>query len=566
MAERVVGLDIGTHSVRVADVDPGPRPVLRGFWQADLPPNAVRNGEVADAAAAADTIRRLWREAGLRQRPARVGVASERVVVRTIELPDLSDAELAGALQFEAENYVPFPADETVLDFHVLERVRGPDGEPTARILLAAAHRETVGALLSAVKAAGVRAIGVDLVPLALIRGLRPAPAEAGGAEALVSVGGGVTTLVVHEAGVPRLVRIVGTGADAVTDAVARQLAVAPEAAEAAIREFRAGGDPAVGAALEAGLGMVTGPIHGSLDYYLSQADSALLTRVLLTGGGSLVPGLVDSLSASLALPVEHARPREAIDVAGVAVPEDQLPSLDPYLPVATGLALGGSRIGGVQIDLLPPEARREAAGRRATRRAALVAGGLFVILAGLSLVQAMGNDDRRDRLATQRRANAVVQAQVDDLAGPLQLEADLTAARRQATAALAGDIAWSRVLEDLAATVPEEVWLSGFSLQLTMADQPATAGEAPDPGAAPAPASETPIGTATFAATALDFPSVAAWLHRLPRLPYLLNLSVSSATKSEGGARPVVSFTSSATVGPAARSDRLARILGPGP
>jgi Tfp pilus assembly protein PilN len=167
--------------------------------------------------------------------------------------------------------------------------------------------------------------------------------------------------------------------------------------------------------------------------------------------------------------------------------------------------------------------------------------------MAGLSLVQTVGTSRQRGRLADQERANQALQAQIDKLSGALETEQDLALARQGVTAALAGDVSWPRVLEDLAGTLPEGVWLTSFNLQ------PAPGGTAGS------------IGTASFAATAFDFPGVAAWLDRLPRIPYYLDLFVSSATKSEGGPRPLVTFTSSAGVGPAAQSDRLQRILEPG-
>ena len=516
---RVVGLDVGTRAVRLAEVESGPPPVLRVFGQVDLPPGAVRAGEVADTDAVAEAIRRLWRETGLRQRTVRVGVASDRVMVRTIEVPAVPDDELASALRFQAQDYITIPIDEAVLDFHVLERTSGPDGEPVVRILLAAAHRETVGALLAAVKAAGITASAVDLVPLALIRGLRPTPGEPGSAEAIVSVGAGVTTVVVHEAGLPRMVRIVAAGADA---------------------------DPAVPPAPDTELSQITGPILSSLDYYLNQPDAAPLTTVLLTGGGSLVEGLAEALAASLFLPVEQARPRDAIDVGDIGIPEEQLPDIDPYLPVAVGLALGGRGAAGALIDLLPPEARREARARRMMRRLVPAGAAVVIVMAGLSLLQTAGAAGQRGRLARQERTNHALQTEIETLSGAVQEEQGLASARQGITVALAGDVSWPKVLEDLAGTLPEGVWLTSLSVQ---------------PAAA---AADAMPGTASFGATALDFPALATWLDRLPRLPYLLNLSVSTATKADGGPRPLVTFTSGAKFGPAARSDRLQRILAP--
>ena len=533
MAERVVGLDVGTRAVRVADVEPGPRPVLQAFGQVDLPLGAVRAGEVVDTDVVAEAIRRLWRETGLRGRTARVGLASDRVVVRTIELADVPDAELAGALRFQAQDYIPIPIDEAILDFHVLERVTGADGEPLARILLAAAPRETIGALLGAVKAAGITATGVDLLPLALIRGLRSAPGAPGSAEAIVSGGAGVTTVVVHEAGLPKVVRIVSVGGDAITEADSP----------------------------DAGLSEIIGPIHGSLDYYLNQPDAVPLQRVQLTGGGSLTAGLAEALATSLGVPVEQAQPRETIDVGDIGVSEERIPGLDPYLPVAVGLALGGRGADGAQIDLLPLEARREAKGRQTRRRLVAAAAVVLLMMVGLSLLQAVGAGRQRDRLATQQRTNQALQAEIESLSGALQSEADLAQARQGVTAALAGDVSWPRVLEDLAGTLPEGVWLTSFSLQ------PGPAGAAAPAAAGSAvPGAVGTIGTASFGATALDFPAVAAWLDRLPRIPYYLDLFVTSAAKAEGGLLPLVTFSSSARVGPAARSDRLQRTLGSQP
>ena len=518
MAERVIGLDVANGAVRLADVEPGPRPVLKMFGQAALPPDAVRAGEVIDVEAVAEAIRRLWREAGLGRGFVRVGVASDRVMVRTIEIPDVPDDELADALQFQAQDYVTIPIDEAILDFHVLDRFRGSDGEPMVRILLAAAHRQTVGALLEAVKAAGITASSVDLIPLALIRGLRQPLEEPGSAEAIVSVDSGVTTVVVHEAGLPRMVRIVATD---VTEP-------------------------------DADWSEILGPVHSSLDYYMNQPDAAPLSKVLLTGAGSLVDGLSEALAASLFLPVEQARPRDTIDIGDIGIAEEQLPDLDPYLPVAVGLALGGRGAPGAFIDLLPPEARREAKARQTMRRLVAGAAAAVLVMAGLSFVQAVGVASQRRRLDSQERSNQALQTQIETLSGALQGETDLASARQGITVALAGDVAWPRVLEDLAGTLPEGVWLTSLAVQ---------PGAAPtDPGAVV----DSTLGTASFGATALDFPAVATWLDRLPRLPYLLNLSVSTATKGGGGPTPLVTFTSGAKFGPAARSDRLQRTLAP--
>ena len=91
MARRLIGLDIGTNAVRVAEIELSEPPRLTSFGQVALPPGAMRDGEVVDPAAVTDAIQRLWKELSLKKAPVRIGVASPRVLVRTVDLPTMSD-------------------------------------------------------------------------------------------------------------------------------------------------------------------------------------------------------------------------------------------------------------------------------------------------------------------------------------------------------------------------------------------------------------------------------------------------------------------------------------------
>src|SRR2546421_12989724 len=103
MAQRAVGLDVGTSAVRAVELVLGREQVtLTRFGQVALPPGAVRAGEVVDAPAVASAIRRLWREAGFRARSVVVGGGNQRVVVRQAALPDMGTEDMRSALQFLA--------------------------------------------------------------------------------------------------------------------------------------------------------------------------------------------------------------------------------------------------------------------------------------------------------------------------------------------------------------------------------------------------------------------------------------------------------------------------------
>ena len=372
MAEQLIGLDIGTGGVRVAVVDPGPPPAVRAFAHATLPPEAVRDGEIADAEAVAGTLRGLWRDAGFKSRRVRVAVATEQAFVRVVDLPAVPDSELEAALRFQAEDHIPIPVEDAVIGFDLLERVPGPDGDEIVRVLLVAVAKETIDALVGAVQAADLTVAGVDLLPLAVARGLGLDSGE-GGTEGLVSVGSAVTAMMIHDGGRPRMVRIVAAGDDALTEVIAA--------------------------------------VRNSLGYYQAQTDSPPLERVVLTGSGALTLDLPALLSGPLGVPVELARPRDYLDISSSGLPDDTLAQVDPILPAAVGIALGGRSSGGVLIDLLPTGIRAQAANRLALQRMGLAAAALTAVLAAVSVVSSLATAQRRDRLAGQERRNQAIAA-----------------------------------------------------------------------------------------------------------------------------------------------------------
>src|SRR6202008_2210606 len=139
--------------------------------------------------ALAEALKELFAEHNLGKR-VRVGVANQRTVMRTIELPPVTDRkELAAAVAFQAQDQVPMPLSNAVLDFHPLGIIDTPAG-PRQRVVLVAAQRDMVERLLSAVRGAGLTAAGVDLSAFALIRSLYQKEAEQTGRVLYLNVDG----------------------------------------------------------------------------------------------------------------------------------------------------------------------------------------------------------------------------------------------------------------------------------------------------------------------------------------------------------------------------------------
>lgn len=230
----VVGLDIQPGHVAAvqARVD-GASIVTERAAALPLPADTVREGEVLDEGVLGETLRELFRDSRLGKR-VRVGVANQRTVLRTLELPPVTDRrELASAVQFMAQDQVPMPLSNAILDFHSLGVHDTPAG-PRQQVVLVAAQRDMVQRLLAAVRHAGLRPEGIDLSAFALIRSLyRPDP-EHDGRVLYLNIDG-LTNMAIAEGAICRFTRVVGGGLEAMASELAERRGIAVTDARAAI-------------------------------------------------------------------------------------------------------------------------------------------------------------------------------------------------------------------------------------------------------------------------------------------------------------------------------------------
>jgi type IV pilus assembly protein PilM len=341
MAKRtknLVGVDIDPSGITVARVAVKGRINVEAAAFAPLEPGIVREGEVIDAEALADALRTLFRENKGFGKRVRVGVANQKIVVRPLELPYLSDVkELTAAVRFHAQDQLPMPMDQAVIDFQPLEVVQGADTR-LQRLLLVAARRDMVANVLTAVRGAGLRPEGVDLSAFAMIRALHAAGSEAD--HVLYLAVGGLTNLAVAKGTSCLFTRASGGGVEALAIELAETCTLTLDHARGwlehvglrdAVEDIE-GDEDIVGTArrvLLDGARRIAAEVRNSLDFHQAQGGSALVERVVLTGPASAIPGFDLALSSELGLPVTIG----AVDGA----PD----GLDPgRVAVAAGLAI----------------------------------------------------------------------------------------------------------------------------------------------------------------------------------------------------------------------------------
>ncbi len=382
MAKTRIGVDVGSTAVRVAEVAAGDVPVVVRAAQVPLAPGAVEAGEVRQPELVAEALRSLWSQSGVKGRQVYLGVGNQRVVVREVALPWLPEKELRDSLAFQVQEFIPMAADDAVLDFDPLGEM-DQGGRRMQRILLVAAHKGMVSALVDAVLAAKLEPQGIDLTPFAAVRAVgssdAPLDLESQGDEAVIDVGAHVTSICVHDHGVTRFVRILPSGGRDVTVAIARGLGLDDDAAESLKRgetvvppppdetgtpqevpgadevrrlalsragsfvdEIRPGADEVKRLALSRA-GSFVDEIRSSLEFYAAQVPGARIARVVVTGGGSRLDGFLELLQERIPVEVERGRLFERVkselDLSAEASGE-----AEAVLSVAVGLAIPSRR------------------------------------------------------------------------------------------------------------------------------------------------------------------------------------------------------------------------------
>ena len=224
MAQLIVGLDIGTSAVRAAELDvshsvPSSTPTVRSGCL----PARSSTARSATCSAVTEAIKKLWKNGQFSSTSVIVGIAGLRAITREIDLPFVPDNEVDSAVRFQSEEVIPFPPDQTILSSQVLADYTSPEGDKMRRVLVAAAHVDLVNGVIEAVEKAGLTVEGVDLISSALVRAIGGQDASEQ-PEAIVSVGAGLTVVVVHQQGRPQFVRTIGSGGNATTAAVSAAL------------------------------------------------------------------------------------------------------------------------------------------------------------------------------------------------------------------------------------------------------------------------------------------------------------------------------------------------------
>lgn len=350
----LVGLEIEPGQLIAAQSRVNGHVVVERAAGQPIAPNVVRDGEVIDVPGLSAALEELFDGSGLDKR-VRIGIANQRIVMRQIELPPITDPkELRNAVYFQAQDEIPMPIDSVVLDYHALG-VSDTEAGPRMQVLLVAARRDMVERILLAARQAGLRPEGVDLAAFGMIRALRPLDGPPDEQVLYLSIGG-LTNLAIARGSTCQFTRVITTGVEHIVaevaatagvpladarrlisaaggDAVTDAPVVVPANVQGVVATAAADHGEVARTALADGIRRIAAEVRNSLDFHLSSHGDGSVSRAVLTGPALDLPGFDVSLGRELGLTLTRGSVDLASEAASGHVPMSRL-------AVAAGLSL----------------------------------------------------------------------------------------------------------------------------------------------------------------------------------------------------------------------------------
>jgi type IV pilus assembly protein PilM len=351
-AKRLVGLKVGASQLAAARVSNNGVAELLQVARGPLNPGIVVGGELREPDALAEALKEFFKKNRLPKKGVRLGIANNRIGVRTFEIDGIDDPkQLDNAIKFRAQEALPIPIEDAVLDYQILGEETREDGQKVRKVLLVVAYRDLVDRYIDACRKAGITLSGIDLEAFALLRALQAPQAGAGGnagaALVAVAIGHDRSTFAVSDGRICEFTRVLEWGGSALNIALARTLDAAPSEVEELKRDLPLNvetvpegmtADRAAQArdAMRRAIQVFARELVSSLQYYQNQPGSLGIGEIVLSGGTAHLAGLAEELERLIGVRVRVGDPLARMKVAKKVGDPEQVGSL----AVAIGLGI----------------------------------------------------------------------------------------------------------------------------------------------------------------------------------------------------------------------------------
>jgi type IV pilus assembly protein PilM len=463
-----IALNIGSQRISIAvfEASKGGDLVLKSYDSESI---------VADPALEASRISQtrvaigdLVQRHKLGKSKVRYAISGQAVFTRFVKLPPVQDDNIEQLVTFEAQQHVPFPLQEVVWDYELIE------GGAAKEVAIVAIKSDALDEINGAVNESGLATAEVDVAPMAVYNAFRAAYGQPEEPVLLVDIGAKTSNLLYME-GTRFFTRSVAVGGAAITAAIAKEYQISfLDAEHQKISNGLVGlgaghaqqldeAVAALGTVIRNALGRLISEVTRTTSYYRTQQGGSAPRRVVLAGGGANLPYTLEFFQEKLNLPVEYFNPLQAVTLTK-GVDAERVQREAHMMGELVGLALRGVGKSQLHIDLVPPSVEQA---RATDRRKPYLIAAVAILIAGMGAWTFMKNlaatkavEEARSMLE-QRDSLAPMKSQIDEL---LKKEASLRVIADAYTGLESDHAFWMDLISEArGAFASDAVWLTDF-------------------------------------------------------------------------------------------------------
>jgi type IV pilus assembly protein PilM len=342
--KNLVGLDIGSSSIKAVELQSRRGTVeLVSLGYENLPSDTIVDGQIMELNNVSNVVSNIFREHQIKTDRVVAGVSGHSVIVKNIVVPQMSEEELEESIDWHAEEHIPFDISDVSLDYEITGRTHD-----ALQVLMAACKRDKIANIKQAIQLAGKQPAVIDVDAFALQNcyeaNYQPAPGEV---VALLNIGASTMNINILNGTKSVFTRDVSVGGNQYTGLLQKELGLPFEQAEAVKRGLPVPDlteERDIQPILETVSDILALEISKTMDFYRATAEEgeAAVQKILVSGGGSKLPGLLEYLSERFEIQVEVFDPFRNIRVDARRFDPDYMREIVPEMAVAVGLALRG--------------------------------------------------------------------------------------------------------------------------------------------------------------------------------------------------------------------------------
>lgn len=301
MAKTILGLDIGTKYIKYVELQHVRRDQFHLVSVGIAPTTAkgISSEAVLDQEALAVSVKKLLKDGGVKTKQVVVALPEANVFTHIVQVPPLSERELASAIKWEAEQYIPLPLEEVNMDFSIVGESKDPEGNKKLDVLLVAAPKSLIERYTKMLDMCDLEVMSMETEIISVSRALLPPSPTRPLTVMVINLGARTTDLSILRAGVISFTRSIPTGGENFTKALSQDLGFPLPQAEEYKKTYGLDKDQLEGKiyrSLKTLFSVIVEEIKRAITFFQNKFPEEVVSAIILSGGSAKLPGLVEAL------------------------------------------------------------------------------------------------------------------------------------------------------------------------------------------------------------------------------------------------------------------------------